>query len=427
MSSTVVVVTTADDLVNGDVSSVSALNANPGGDGISLREALRAADATGGSATVYILFSAALNGATIEVLSQLPPIHRGHLVLEGVAPDGSPARVTLDGLAAPATMGELLLVQASEVTVRWLRFSGVDSSRNPQGREAAVVVRQGANVALPVSPGPPQIANVQIVDDVFDNRGVILPPRTQTGPLTDGLLVGPGSSTGPNTGISGLTIARNAFMNYNDDAVGVWENGAAASNGVVIQDNQFDQNEFAIELAEGGNGPRGGGTQIVGNTITGGSIGITLNGNATNGTFDNTLIEDNAISVLQGMAINLDAAAFDPSFGGTPAGDVISNTQIVNNVIRANSTSDFSGIRLGAGNVTSLPPSSVSAVTIENDTLVNDGTGALFISNPNDEPGVVGNTITGVIVRNSILYDPFGTSPILQGPGPPVVNQPPTL
>ena len=72
----------------------------PARDGISLREALKAADATGGSATVYIMFSAALNGATIEVLSELPPINRDHFVLEGVAPDGSPARVTLDGRQA---------------------------------------------------------------------------------------------------------------------------------------------------------------------------------------------------------------------------------------------------------------------------------------------------------------------------------------
>src|SRR5208283_5984855 len=111
VSSDVVVVTTTADVVNGDVSSVAALNANPGGDGISLREALTAANATGGSATVYIMFSAALNGEAIEVLSELPPIHRDNLVLEGVAPDGPPARVTLDGLRAPlATLGELLLI-----------------------------------------------------------------------------------------------------------------------------------------------------------------------------------------------------------------------------------------------------------------------------------------------------------------------------
>jgi Divergent InlB B-repeat domain len=426
VSSNVVVVTTTADDVNGDVSSVPALNANPGNDGISLREALGAADATGGSATVYVLFSAALNGQTIEVMSELPPIHRDHLVLEGVAPDGSPARVTLDArLAAPATLGELLLVQASHVTVRWLRLTGVNPTGNPTGREAAVVVRQGPNIGVAPSPGPPHIADIQIVDDVFDNRGVNLPPRTQTGPLSDGLLVGTILGAGANTGVSGLTVARNTFANYNDDAVGVWEDSqGTTANGVVIQDNTFDQNEYAIELAEGGNGPSQAGARIIGNTITRGGIGITLNGNATNGTFDDTLIEGNAISGAEGTAINLDAAAFAPGLGSTGS-DVISNTQIVNNVIRANSASAFSGIRLAGGNVTSSPPSRISAVTIENNSLVNDGPGSLFVSNPNDAPGVNGNQITDVIVRNSILYDPSGT-PILEGAGP-VVNQPPDV
>jgi len=86
VSVNMVVVSTTADALNGDVSSLSALKARPGRDGISLREALSAADRTGGSATVYVMFSAALNGKTIEVRSELPAIRRDHLVLEGVAP-----------------------------------------------------------------------------------------------------------------------------------------------------------------------------------------------------------------------------------------------------------------------------------------------------------------------------------------------------
>jgi hypothetical protein len=63
----VVVVTATADVVNGDVSSVAALNAKPGRDAISLREALEAADNTGGTATVYIMFNHALNGHTISL------------------------------------------------------------------------------------------------------------------------------------------------------------------------------------------------------------------------------------------------------------------------------------------------------------------------------------------------------------------------
>ena len=70
VSRNMVVVSTTADVVDGDTSSVAALNRKPGRDGVSLREALLAADRTGGSQTVYILFSPRLNGKTIEVQAQ---------------------------------------------------------------------------------------------------------------------------------------------------------------------------------------------------------------------------------------------------------------------------------------------------------------------------------------------------------------------
>jgi hypothetical protein len=97
VSRNIVVVLNTSDVVNGNVSSVAALNEKPGRDGISLREALEAADHTRGTGIVYIMFSHRLNGRTIELRSGLPPILRSDLVLEGVAPNGSPASVTLDG------------------------------------------------------------------------------------------------------------------------------------------------------------------------------------------------------------------------------------------------------------------------------------------------------------------------------------------
>ena len=145
VSSNVVVVTTTADVVNGDVSSVGALNAKPGPDGISLPEALKAADKTRGNGTAYIMFSHALNGQAIAPRSELPSINRDHVVLEGVAPDGSQAMVTIDGSSEASTTvtRQLLLVQASDVTVRWLRLIG----ENPQGSST------GAMRALVASPG----------------------------------------------------------------------------------------------------------------------------------------------------------------------------------------------------------------------------------------------------------------------------------
>ena len=173
-----------------------------------------------------------------------------------------------------------------------------------------------------------------------------------------------------------------------------------------------------------GTAPHITGTQVIRNTINGGG-GIWQTSGATNGTIDQTLIEDNTISGPPGGAIGLNAAAGAGS-GRQPAGDVISNTQIVNNVIRADNAS-LAGIFVAGGDRTASSPSRVSGLTIENDTLVNDGTGNLYVSVPNG-PGASGNQVTDVTVRNSILYDPSGTAiaqrtqPVLQPPPDVVMN-----
>jgi Right handed beta helix region/Divergent InlB B-repeat domain len=387
VSRNMVVVSTTDDAVNGNTSSVVALNRKPGRDGISLREALLAADRTGGSATVYILFSSRLNGKTIEIRSELPPIHRDHLVLEGIAPNGSPAKVTLDGSRAPLRkLGELLLVQASNVTIRWLRFTGVNPKRNPTHIEPAVNVRAGRVIDLAFSPfHPRQVANVQIVDNVFDNSGVPLPPPPSLIPngtnLTgdDGVIVGALPGAGANTQVSGITIARNAFLHYsgNSDGVAVLTAApGATAQGVVIEDNTFDQNQNAIELGIRFTAHQTG-AQIIGNTIRGGTLGIIVDTGV-----DGTLVEDNTISGTQGAAIS-------------PSGQ---DTQIVNNVIGADFTG-LAGIDITGG-----------STTIENDTLVNKQPGTLLSA----LPAAPGTPPTNVTIRNSILYDPPGWQPIAE-------------
>ena len=257
---------------------------------------------------------------------------------------------------------------------------------------------------------------MQIVDDVFDNNGI---PRQTQPPIAMGLYVG--SQGTPNTHVSGITIARNTFRNYGDTTLGVFAtDSGATADGVAILNNTFDQTSIPLELGDGANNAeRITGTRIIGNTITS-SGGINLDTGAVNGTIDQTLIEDNTISNTQ-SAILLNAAAAAPgSSGPTPAGDVISNTRIINNVIRASGA-----IYIQGGNVTSSPPSRVSGVTIENDTFVNDQQpGPMFAAIPNG-PGATGNQITDVRIINSIFYEPSGT-PIYVSSGP-LVNQPPDV
>jgi hypothetical protein len=421
VSANIVVVSTTADVVNGDVSTLSALKAKPGRDGISLREALAAADKTGGSATLYVMFSAALNGRTIDIRTPLPPLRRDHLVLEGVAPNGLPARVSLDGRRAPLnTLNQLLMVQGSEVVVRWLRFTGMNPTGNHSFQEPAIYVIGGQGFALTPGPTRRQLANVQIVDDVFDSRGITFSHTSMIGP--SGVIV----FAGPNAQMSGITIARDTFLHQtgNSDSVGVWANSQGARvTDVTVENNSFDQDANAVELSDTKLNPRLTGARVVGNTITRGGNGITLNGNAENGAIEGSLIEGNSISDTS-LAINLDACAFDPRLAKKAFHDVISNTQVVNNDIRDPDV----GIRLAGGNTTSCA-SRVSAVTIENDTFVKDvpatsQPGNLFTAYPNG-PGASGNRILGVIVRNSILYQPFGT-PIAQMTQP-VISQPPDV
>ncbi|MGZ4307848.1 MAG: InlB B-repeat-containing protein [Gaiellaceae bacterium] len=421
VSRNMVVVSTTANVVNGNVSSLSALKAKPGRDGISLREALSAANRTGGSATVYVMFSARLNGKTIQLRTPLPPLRRDHLVLEGVAPDGSPARVSLSGRHARLnTLNQLLLIQGSEITVRWLRFTGINPTGNHSFQEPAIWMIGGQGFALTPGPTRQRLANVQIVDDVFDSRDINFPNQSMVGP--SGVIV----FAGPNAQMSGITIARNTFLHEtgSSDSVGIWANSSGAKiSGVLVEHNAFDRDANAVELADTKRSPRLTGTRIIGNTITRGGNGITLDGNAMNGAIDDTLIEGNSISDTS-LALNLDACAFDPRLAKAAFNDVISNTQIVNNDIRDPDT----GIRLAGGNTTTCA-SRVAAVTIENDTFVKDEPatvqpGNLFTAIPNG-PGAGGNRITNVIVRNSILYWPSGT-PIGQQTQP-VLNQAPDV
>ncbi len=417
VSGNVVVVTTTADTLNGNVSSLAALKAKPGPDGISLPEALAAADKTGGKATLSIMFSAALNKKTIDVRTPLPPLRRDHLVLEGVAPNGAPARVSLDGRHARLnTLNQLLLIQGSEIVVRWLRFTGMNPTGNHTFQEPAIWMIGGQGFALTPGPTRQQLSNVQIVDNVFDSREISFPNENLVGP--SGVIV----YAGQNAKMSGIAIARNTFLHQtgSSDSVGIWANSSGARiSGVTVANNTFDQDANAVELADTLRSPRLTGTRIIGNTITRGGNGVALDGNAINGTIDDTLIESNSISDTVNP-ISLNACAFDPRLAKGASGDVISHTQIVNNLVHSNSPS-LAGLYLEGGNTTSCA-SRVSAVTIANDTFVDDQPGSLFIALPNG-PGAHGNVISGVVVRNSILFTPSG-SPIYVS-GPPLIDQAP--
>jgi hypothetical protein len=76
-----IVVNTSSDATNGDVATVAALVANPGPDGISVREAIEATNNDPGSYTIR--FAAGLHGKTIALASDLPPLTGGGVTIQG--------------------------------------------------------------------------------------------------------------------------------------------------------------------------------------------------------------------------------------------------------------------------------------------------------------------------------------------------------
>ena len=88
-------VSNAGEELNGDLSSPAALIANPGPDGIALREAMIAAEAS--AEFDVIRFAPALSGALVSTLAGLPTFERGNVFIDGdIDADGSPD-ITLDG------------------------------------------------------------------------------------------------------------------------------------------------------------------------------------------------------------------------------------------------------------------------------------------------------------------------------------------
>jgi hypothetical protein len=115
----VLTVTNSNDAVNGDTSSPAALKANPGTDGISLREAITAVDNLPADYTIN--FAPSLLGATIQLGSSLPPLTAPHLTIDGDIQGNGTAGITIAD-ALPPNIG--LFVKATDVSLYAFALNG---------------------------------------------------------------------------------------------------------------------------------------------------------------------------------------------------------------------------------------------------------------------------------------------------------------
>ena len=266
-----VVVTNTNDLSNGTTTSISALAANDGGDGVSLREAISAANNTVG--TDYIYFGISGGGVhTIATASALPTISEA-VVLDGTTQSGYAGTplIDLDGNAAGAGVSGLT-VSATGSTISGLAIE--------RFRSSGLVLTGGSTTVTGNYIGT-------------DPTGAIA-----RGNLADGVLVQSSGNT-----IGGTTTATRNVISANS-GWGILLDGAAATGNQVLG-NYLGTN--AAGTAALGNGMDGvkiqnaANNNHVGNGTTSGRNLISANRNAV-------VLQAVTGTVIQGNYIGTDAA-----------------------------------------------------------------------------------------------------------------------
>lgn len=369
------------DLLNGNVSSPVRLAGAPGADGISLREAITAVNVS--TAPYEISFAPALMGGTIELLTPLPHIKgRGTRFIGFRSPSDVPG-ITISA-ARMNPRYTTLTVAASDVSISNLRFTDLSIF-------AAVDVLVGPGRGAEA--GPQVITDVRIEDNDFDNA-----PTTATAPAVS---IGP-SPAGSDTRVSRVTVARNRFHHFQGDAAGV-QVAASGIRPVVesvdVVDNTFSACSFPINLVI--NNSSAGtirDTRILRNTVTDALLApITIESNgveAIGGVITRTLIAGNRISAGREEVIAV--VIWGGLFGAR--GNTVSYVWLHNNILdnHAGGVSIIGGMEGSRDN-------RVENVQIANSTFYRTPKAVWLTAN--EGAGDVGNTITGLDVRNSIFWN----------------------
>jgi len=298
---TVITVTNATMAINGETSSVAALVANPGPDGISLQEAVMATNSDPG--TWNIQFAPALKGSTIVVDSGfakgLTFLTGGNVTINGDIDGGGKPDITLTSLSGATTI--FVLSGGNTINGLALQNCGI----------CVEVQRPSAKFQLPAVTGT-TFSNITISNLVFSNiqyAGIAFSPDDTSSALVTGntwdhiQITGntiTGSESGPLLGIDlGLsdagdtlqhtTIANNNIVLPMPGAGGISMNfgsGLGSTNNqaldTLIANNVISAApaSFGIRLATGVGSASANlidGVQVIGNQI--GLIGQTASAN----------------------------------------------------------------------------------------------------------------------------------------------------
>jgi PKD repeat protein len=393
----ILVVATNDDSVNGDTSSPCALIANPGPDGISLREALLAANNATGSGTITVTFASALAGATIALTERFAPITRDQITLTGLTSSGQPA-ITVD--ASPsAGAGCTLFVAASQFSMSGLRFTFTPAN-------CGVIQIGGAGYSLSgqLINAPAQISDFQINGNTFSTAN--------PGNSSSAIFITTTFNMTSGATISDAVISNNTFSGqFEAINIGTAGTGNVIEN-ITVSNNSFSQmtssGTSAVEVSAEQTNNAVYGVQIVQNTFTNNLQGavIDINGASSGNSIQNTLIARNVFSG------NLQALGAAAGVDSNSANNLIANTQIVDNLI------ELTGFN-GQGSATIQVVDSQSGGTNNKVTGVSFVNNTINNGNSSDPPGwgmwiTSSGGVTGVSIWNTIFWG-LETSPPLSG------------
>jgi uncharacterized protein (TIGR03437 family) len=398
---TVITVTNATVAVNGDTSSVKALVANPGPDGISIQEAILATNNDPG--TWNIQFAPALKGSTIVVDTEgqggLQPLSSGNVTINGdIDGDGQPD-ITLTSMSGNAT----IYVLSGGNTLNGLAIQGCGMSgcvhlRNPSasggfGPGPVATGQTFANTTisnLVMTNIPMQAAAIQICPNcqtVTSPTGNIWDHVLITGNTITGNASGPGNAINVQVAwgdtLQHTTIANNNIVLTTQGAQGIGLGTGAADQ---VSDILLD-------------------TLVINNTITA-PIGITFRGSL----YDGVQVIGNQFSTT-GPGITFFAADVESGLGTAPVqrsqNNIMRNLAILANTIEGPGV----GIQILAGQ-NAAANNAISNVSILGNTTLNTQTmpnspicGIYMFAGRSDGSAFVatGNSLSNVLIQANTI------------------------
>jgi uncharacterized protein (TIGR03437 family) len=405
----VITVTNATVVVNGDVSSVAALMANPGPDGISIQEAINTTNNDPG--TWNIQFAPSLKGSTIVV--DTPPamglsfLTGGNVTINGdIDGDGLPD-ITLTSMSGTLTI--FVMSGGNTLNALALQNCGIGGCvqlRSPSipGTPAQTVT--GATLSNTT------ISNMVMTNISMQGAGIEICPNC--GPM----VASPTGNTWDQVLITGNTITGNASgPNIGIEVQIVWgdtlQHATIAGNNIVLR----AAGAFGISLITGsGLGPADGGTdtaldtRVINNTIMA-ADGIIFRGTAIGSLYDGAQVIGNQITATAEEGLTFFAADAETGVGSDTArpmnNNVMKNIAILANNIQAPS----SGIRIQPGG-NAAANNAISNVSILGNTLLNPQTmpssptvGISVVASGSEGSAVAGtgNSLANILIQSNTI------------------------